>query len=282
FGDAFCTIAINDSVLMGVGVRRAYNSTNEDNAILMFYNDNGVEIGFNEIFNDQIGTEIKGSDIRNIVRINDSLFMTSSQFGPDFSANPIGELIIDSAANVYNLQSHPNCLGFTYGLIKTSDSNYVSAVTYSNGYPDWDIYVYKIDENLELVPFDPTPHTYDSLCTGGIQSGTIDLTSCFVWTNIGDAPSPKEYYESIRKIPVKAYPNPVTHGTITFEYKNTEHHRNMELRCFDIYGQLVHKERVYRYQGNSIVDVGSWSKGMYVAVVYSNGLPAGQGKFVVQ
>ncbi|MEZ5195268.1 MAG: hypothetical protein R2764_02335 [Bacteroidales bacterium] len=56
---------------------------------------------------------------------------------------------------------------------------------------DDDIYVYKIDENLNDVPFDPTPHTYDSLCPGGYNRGTIDLTSCFIWTDIGDAPSPK-------------------------------------------------------------------------------------------
>ena len=56
----------------------------------------------------------------------------------------------------------------------------------------------------------------------------------------------------------------------------------MELRCFDIYGMLVHKEKVYRYQGESIVDIGSWRNGMYVAVVYSEGLPVGQCKFVVQ
>ena len=280
FGKAYKSIPLNDSVFMGVGIRRFYN--NEDFSLLMFYNKDGEELGYNEILNDQIGPDINSNEIRNITKINDSLFITGSVFGPDFSENPVGEMVIDTAANIYNLQSHPNTVSFIPGLIKTYDNNYVIATSIEETKGDKDIYVYKIDENLEDVPFDPTPHTYDSLCPGGIQSGTIDLTSCFVWTNIRDAPSPKEYYESIRKIPVKAYPNPATQGTITFEYKNTEHHRNIELRCFDIYGEEIHKEKVYRYQGESVVDIGSWRKGMYVAVVYNEGLPVGQCKFVVQ
>ena len=283
FGDAFKTIAINDSILMGVGVRRAYSSTNEDNAILMFFNINGEEIGFNEIFNDQIGQEIKGSDIRNIVRINENIFMTTSQFGPDFSANPFGELIIDTVGNIFNQQSHPNTVSFIPGLIKTYDSNYVIVTGIKESNPaKTDIYVYKIDENLNDVPFDPTPHNYDSLCPGGIQSGTIDMTDCFVWTYIHDSPTPQEYYASIKKIPVKAYPNPVSAGIVTFEYKNTEHNSNMELKCYDILGTQVHKEKIYRYQGKSIVDVSGWRKGIYLAMVFSNGKAVGKCKFAVQ
>ena len=278
YGDAFKTIAINDSVFMGVGVRRGY----EDNAILMFYNKNGVELGYKEILNDQIGQEIKGSDIRNIVRINEDLFMTASQFGPDFSGNPYGELIIDTAGNIYNLQSHPNTVSFIPGLIKTYDNNYVIATSIEETKGDKDIYVYKIDQNLNDVPFDPTPHNYDSLCPGGIQSGTIDLSDCLVWTNIGNAPSPQEYYQSIKQIPIKAYPNPATKGKITFEFENTEHHNNMELKCFDLYGKEIFSEKVYKYQTEAIVDITKLKQGMYVAVVYSNGWPVGECKFVVQ
>jgi hypothetical protein len=283
FGDAFKTIPINDSIMMGVGVRRAYDSSNEDNAILMFYNTDGEQISYKEIFNDQIGPEIKGSDIRNIVRINENLFMTASQFGPDFSANPYGELIIDTSANIFNLQSHPNTVSFIPGLIKTYDSNYVIATNIQEPNPaKTDIYVYKIDENLEMVPFDPTPHNYDSLCPGGIQSGNIDLTGCFIWTDIGEAPSPKEYYETIKNIPIIVYPNPSSTGQITFEFENTEHHKNMELRCFDIYGNELYEKKVYQYQEKSLINVSNWGNGLYMVIIYSDGVPVGNCKFVIQ
>ncbi|MCD4744862.1 MAG: T9SS type A sorting domain-containing protein [Bacteroidales bacterium] len=56
----------------------------------------------------------------------------------------------------------------------------------------------------------------------------------------------------------------------------------MKLQCFDIYGRKVHKEKVHRYQGESIVDVSRWNNGMYVAVVLSEGKVVGRKKFVVK
>ncbi len=81
---------------------------------------------------------------------------------------------------------------------------------------------------------------------------------------------------------INAYPNPVTAGSITFEYENTVHNSNMELKCYDILGTQVHKEKIYRYQGKSIVDVSGWLKGIYLAVVFSNGRAVGKCKFAVQ
>ncbi|MDZ7742526.1 MAG: hypothetical protein U5Q03_12440 [Bacteroidota bacterium] len=47
--------------------------------------------------------------------------------------------------------------------MKTADSNFVIGFGYlDNG--DWDILLYKIDENLQSVPDDPHQYTYDSLC----------------------------------------------------------------------------------------------------------------------
>jgi hypothetical protein len=193
----------------------------------------------------------------------------------------MGELIIDTAANLYKFKSHPNTVATAPSLIRTYDGNFVIATNINETKSD-DIYVYKIDENLNDVPFDPTPHTYDSLCPGGIQSGTIDLTSCFVWTDVSEAPSPGEYYSFIQTIPVKVYPNPATEGSVTFEFENTEHHRNMELKCFNLYGEVVHNERIYRYQEKSEVNISNWRKGMYFGVVNSGGKAVGRCKFVVQ
>ncbi|MCD4737234.1 MAG: T9SS type A sorting domain-containing protein [Bacteroidales bacterium] len=276
FGFAFNTTSINDSVLMGVGYRMGdYNK----NSILMFYNTEGEELGYNQISNEAIGPNVDFNAIREIVRVNDSLYLSPFYIGIG-GETYFGEFVIDTSAAIHKQEIRDTYAGSS-SIIKTSDDNYVIEIEVEEPSTNTDIYVYKIDENLEDVPFDPTPHNYDTLCPGGIQSGTIDLSDCFVWTDIGEAPSPKEYYESIRKIPVKAYPNPATQGTITFEYQNSEHHNNMELKCFGIYGKEIHSEKVYRYQGKSIMDISQWQNGMYVAVVYSEGLPVGSCKFVV-
>jgi len=279
FGDAFKTVPLNDSILMGVGMRRLDDP--EESGLLMFYNTDGTELGYYEITKEQIGPDVSQIYFTDVERTNDSLFILASPIGINNEYAPHCELIVDTMANIYNSAIHNSVLG-QQKFTKTFNNNFVVIGEVEETKGDKDIYVYKIDENLDDVPFDPTPHTYDSLCPGGIQSGTIDLTSCFVWTDVSEAPLPGEYYSFIQTIPVKVYPNPVTEGSVTFEFENTEHHRNMELKCFNLYGEMVHNAKVYRYQEKTEVNISGWRKGMYFGVVYSGGKPVGKCKFVIQ
>ncbi|MBN3036664.1 MAG: hypothetical protein JW861_13850, partial [Bacteroidales bacterium] len=185
FGLASCTVPLNDTVLMGIGSRWAYGSIPEDRGLLMFYNTDGEELGYKCIINQHIGPDIISSWFRDIARINDSLFMVAASFGPDVIDNPNGELVIDTSCNVYFSQSMTNTL-FQARVIKTSDDNYVFTTSIRETKSYWDVYLYKVNEKLESVPFDTTSHTYDSLCPHPITSGVIDLTSCLVYTDIGE------------------------------------------------------------------------------------------------
>jgi hypothetical protein len=278
FGEAYSSIPLNDSVIMGVGKRRFYSD--EVYSLLMSYNVNGQELGYDQIINDQIGPDNKRNFIRDIERINDSLFIAAAFFGPNSSGNPIGEFVIDTSANLYNLQSRPNSFSKPT-LIKASDSNFVIASNYKEVNNDYNIYLYKIDKNLEMVPFDTNQYTYDSLCPEPIQSGTIDLTDCLVWTGTEEMPSPAEYYAFIATIPITAYPNPAE-MEITLAFQNTEHHTNILLECYNIYGQKVHSEKIWKGQQQTKLDLRGWSKGLYFAVVKSDGKVAGQVRFIVQ
>lgn len=260
---------------MGVGVRYGFYQ-----GLLMFYNKDGEELGYYGIEDEQIGPNVNGSDIRDIAKINDTLFLAAAFFGSENTGNPGGEFKVSVNGGIYGANSRPGT--HFPNIVKSSDNNFVIATTIEESKGDDDIYVYKIDENLNDVPFDPTPHNYDSLCPGGIQSGTTDLTDCFIWTDIGEAPSPSEFYASVKKIPVAVYPNPSKSGQVNFTFENTKYHYNMELRCFNVIGEVVYIEKVYRQQEESSVKTTTWQKGMYIAVVYSNGLPVGQCKFVVQ
>ena len=53
---------VNDSIILGVGIRRYYN--NEDYSLLALYNTNGQEVGFNQITNSQIGPDIHSNFIK--------------------------------------------------------------------------------------------------------------------------------------------------------------------------------------------------------------------------
>ena len=74
-------------------------------------------------------------------------------------------------------------------------------------------------------------------------------------------------------------PNPAE-TEITIAFQNTEHHTNMLLECYNIYGQKVHSENLWKGQQQTRIEVSGWTKGLYFAVVKSDGKVAGTGRFV--
>jgi hypothetical protein len=84
------------------------------------------------------------------------------------------------------------------------------------------------------------------------------------------------------QLPVKAFPNPVKEGKVTFAFENTGHHRNMELRIYNIFGSEVNRQRIYRSQQTTEMDITTWPAGIYLAVIFSNGGAVGRAKFVVE
>ncbi len=275
-GDAFSSILLNDTIIMGVGYRRAGTAAW---GLLMFYSTDGNIIGYSQLENEIIQPTIS-SQFRNIEIINDSLFMINGFYEPEYLSIYNMEFIVDASCTLYNYQPRPNAIGLS-SLIKTSDDSFVVGTSYKVGNALSQGLVYKFDENLQSVPFDSTFRVYDSLCPYPIQSGTIDLTGCMVLTSTDWIPTPQEYYASIRTIPITIYPIPAK-DHITFALENTEHHRNIELRCFNLLGMQQHQTNVLQGQKQATANVSNWPPGMYISVVYSDGKPVGRGKFVVQ
>ncbi len=277
-GEGYDMIKLNDSVFMGVGARRMGGGV--QNSLLMFLNHNGEELGHKHIPNAVIGPDILDNFIYKVERVNDSLFLTSSNFGQEDMGNPYGEFIIDTSANLHLYNTQENTEG-TSQLIRTSNDEYVIGVSYRLGKTDWDILMYKINENLESVPFDTNQYTYDSLCPHPISSGIIDISDCMIWVDTDEVPTPEDYYIGLSSIPITAYPNPAKKN-ITFALGNTQYHQNINLKYYDIFGILKHEQKIYSGQLEAETEVTSWRKGMYVAVVRSDGKVVGKCKFVVE
>ncbi len=279
-GKALETIQINGSLFMGVG-RYRYGG-NHMNAWAMLYNDEGEQTGYQVISNDKLGPEVNESTFYEIERVNDSIFIATAGFLYDEEGNSQGEIVFDTIGNVYNYVIRAGTSGSPH-LYKTFDNKYVIATSYR--YPDlsYDVYLYKVNDSLEHDTIYPGNYNYDSLCTElPIQSGVIDLAGCSIITNIDDVPWFEDYNKKKKTIRIKAFPNPVNGDEITFKFQNMEHHKNMELKCFNVFGDLVFKERVYQYQGKSEVSVQGWYSGIYIVLVYTNGQIVGHNKFIVQ
>jgi len=76
--------------------------------------------------------------------------------------------------------------------------------------------------------------------------------------------------------------SPLKVRKVTFEIKNPEHHRNMELRIYNIFSSEVNRQKIYRSQQAAEMDVTTWPAGIYLVVIFSNGGAVGRVKFVVE
>jgi hypothetical protein len=293
-GEAFSLIPLNDSIIMGVGKRRfSEGGETVNNSLLMFFNSNGEELGYNQISNDSVGPGINQNLIYDIERINDTLFFASSAFGEEYQGSPFGEFVIDTTGKIFNKQSRPNTIGVTE-LTKTFDNKYVVVTNLLEDKADWDILMYKINENLAQDSVYTGNYTYDSLCPYQIQSGIIDVTNCLVVTDVNEIPSPVDYSKDVNNVLIEVYPNPASGNEITFEFQNTgclastppsvppPGGKAPTLIIYNILGGKVHEERIYQHQGESKIDIRDWHSGMYITLVYMNGEVVGQCKFVVR
>jgi hypothetical protein len=216
--------------------------------------------------------------------LHDSVLICMGLFGTADEVVQTAEAFIDTAIfnpslQIYNHILHPGTRD-PFTLAETFDHKILSNSAYVVTSYNWDIYLAKLNMQLESDSIYLTNFTYDSLCQGGIQSGTIYMDDCEIITNIGELPSPKEYYALLATIPIKVYPNPAR-DMVNIALTNTEYNTDILLQCFDFTGRKVLEAKVHKGQKEIIADVSGWSPGLYIAVVTSEGKVAGKERVVV-
>lgn len=231
--------------------------------------------------NQIIDTNITRGVPLNFERIN-SLYSLGGIYGnPEVGYST--EILLDT--NIFNSITVQNYFQHIdedepYSMITTFDEKIISNSTFKEQ-GNWYIALSKLNLNLEYDTAYPGNYTYDSLCQPGPpQSGFISLDDCDIITGI-DIPTLEEYYAHLQTIPITVYPNP-TSNRVSFAMENTEHHKNITLKCFNLLGKQIFETTVFTGQEETSAVVSTWPQGMYVAVVYSDGLPVGQCKFVVR
>jgi hypothetical protein len=165
-----------------------------------------------------------------------------------------------------------------FSFIKTFNDKFLIGSTSTN-YQD--IVLMKLTDSLVYDDLYPFPLNYDYLCPDPIVSRTIDLTDCEVIVNVEDIPTRKEYNARISLIPITSAPNPAK-DYIRFLLENTEHHRNIRIVCYDIFGKQMAEFPINSGVNETGLSISGWRHGLYMAVVYSGNKQMGKAKFVVE
>jgi hypothetical protein len=285
-GKAETVVSINDTLFMGVGRYRYFNEFGDydESGWLMFVNRQGEEVGYKILEDEQFGSEVLGSYLFGVEQTEGDRYLLATGYMYDEEDNYAnGDIVVDTAGNVFNYAIRENTRGGSIYLAKTFDKKFTLNASYRLPHQTTsDIYLYKINENLEQDTVYPGNYTYDSLCGHSIESGVINLGGCDVITGIGEIPTFEDYNQKLQTIPVTASPNPTNTGEILLEFENTGLFDNLELKVFDVFGKQVHTGKILPHQGAARLDVSNWARGMYVATVFSNGQIKGKCKVMVE
>ena len=204
-----------------------------------------------------------------------SLTVDSTNFYPGWFS--LHEL--DSLGGWHNTFLHPNA-HYEARMIVTSDDKLLAGAVIGSGYGQ-DIILMKFNTNLEYDSIYTAPREYDYLCPEPIVSKTIDLSDCDIVVNVEDIPNRETYYARISLIPITPAPNPAREN-IRFLLQNTEHHRNIRIVCYDVFGRQLATLPVNPGINETSLSISNWPKGLYMAVVYAGSKQMGKAKFVVE
>jgi len=139
---------------------------------------------------------------------------------------------------------------------------------------NWDIYLWKMNEDLVDDTLYTQPLTYDSLCPYQILSDTVDL-DCSLFVNIEDIPTKEEYEATI-----KISPNPAR-DWISLTLPDNVSSGGIELAIYNIFGQEVMKTRATPQNRTASLNISNLSSGFYLAVCKDAKKKIFKGKFVV-
>lgn len=185
---------------------------------------------------------------------------------------------LDSLGGWHNSFLRLGAHSYRSKTILTSDGKILAGSVVGTTAIQQDLILMKFNTSLEYDSIYTVPLEYDYLCPDSIVSKTIDL-DCEVIVDVKDIPTKEEYYRSIKQIPIIPAPNPAS-DEIRFMLKNTEHHKNIRIICYNIFGAVLASIPVNSGIDAAKLDISGWAPGMYMAVVYSGNNQVGSSRFI--
>jgi hypothetical protein len=202
---------------------------------------------------------IEGGGANSILLVNDSIIYA----GLSWTQDPIyfegfSDIVKADTFGVLKIQRNlmSNTTFAPDDIILTSDNKIVTIGSYYVNGP-WNIYLWKMNLDLEDDTLYTQPSVYDSLCPYGITSDTLEL-DCSLFVKINEIPT-KEEYEST----IKISPNPAR-DWIVLTMPEIKLSDEMELAIYNIFGQDVMKARAVMQNRSISLNISDLSPGVYL------------------
>lgn len=234
------------------------------------FNEDGVLLNRMFLFGDTIDN---GSS-SGICKYSDTTFAMGISLHNEDPLYDNSEIIItDTLGNIIKRKLLLNEFQVPRHVIKTYDDKILVGHEYVVD-NNWDIYLWKLNSNLEFDSTYSAALIYDSLCPYPIVSDTIDY-ECDLFVNIEDLPTRKEYEQSL-----KVFPNPASEYVV-FDLKEKETNRNCVIQIFNAIGTKQEERRVTPGSLHVTINVQNYPPGPYIAVLRNDERIIAKGKFVV-
>jgi hypothetical protein len=268
-GTCFQTIEHHSGVYYGIG-----NSfpVNPNIPTIYKFDNSGNEISRLLLMGDTVASSGGGS----ILAINDTTLISGIVWNDLGFPNEIQHSEVFKTDTLGNLKQRRLLLYEDEGptiLKLTSDNKIIVAGDYVVD-NNWDIYLWKMNSQLEDDTLYTQPLTYDSLCPYKILSDTVDL-DCSLFVNIDEIPTKEEYEAKI-----KISPNPAV-DWIALTFPDNVSLGNVEVVIYNLFGQEVMKASVVPQNRTVSLNVSNLSSGFYLAVCKDVKRKVFKGKFIV-
>jgi hypothetical protein len=235
------------------------------------FDSNGNPIYFQYLF----GDTLSGGGADPIIFLNDTVIISgmnwrvSSHVDEGFSeimkTDTLGNII--NRRTILNENRPPKAITLSDDAKILISGNYVV-----DG--NWDIYLWKMNTDLEDDTLYTQPITYDSLCPYEIQSDTVDL-DCGIFVNIDEIPT-KEEYEST----IKISPNPAR-DWVVLSFPDNDSSGLAEISIYNLFGLEVMRNKVVPQNSMVSLNISSLPTGLYLVSCKDSRNKMLTGKFVV-